>query len=231
MKDELVPFGKYKGQPVEQLQNDREYTKWLLSQDWFNSRYSNIRTLIINNFKEEAESPEHNKLQAKFLDRTFAISVISAALNLPDWNSWISAEVEPLRHMDGFESHAYYKCIFEHAGWDVCLAIFADAFNHAKGWRSHSTCWGGNLQIELKPNVGEDFPAILRQIKSRNSSMLISGGGVQNKSVLIYENWSLESVSIDEVKEMYASSGIGMLSTEDIEYIELPDCFKKGSAE
>ena len=30
-----VPFGKYKGQPVIKLLEDKSYTDWLKKQDWF----------------------------------------------------------------------------------------------------------------------------------------------------------------------------------------------------
>ena len=35
MSAELITFGKYKGQPVEVLANDKKYTDWLMAQEWF----------------------------------------------------------------------------------------------------------------------------------------------------------------------------------------------------
>src|SRR5712671_7625107 len=75
MTGEVIPFGKYRGQPVEILAADREYVDWLTAQPWFRERYGNIYTLIVNNFGEPAETPEHNTLQALFLDERFAASV------------------------------------------------------------------------------------------------------------------------------------------------------------
>ena len=31
----VIPFGKYKGRPVEALAQDREYSDWLTGQAWF----------------------------------------------------------------------------------------------------------------------------------------------------------------------------------------------------
>lgn len=70
-KAEIVPFGKYKGQPVEALAQDKEYCEWLIAQDWFRAKFTAIHTLIINNFGEPSETPEHNQLQALFTDREF----------------------------------------------------------------------------------------------------------------------------------------------------------------
>ena len=50
--NKIVPFGKYKGQPVEVLAQDRPYLDWLTAQDWFRQRYEGIYTLIVNNFAE-----------------------------------------------------------------------------------------------------------------------------------------------------------------------------------
>jgi hypothetical protein len=67
----LVPFGKYRGQPVAVLRNDPEYLQWVMGQDWFRARYANIYQLIVNNFGAPAETPEHNALQVRFLDLEF----------------------------------------------------------------------------------------------------------------------------------------------------------------
>lgn len=74
--NKLVPFGKYKGQPVEVLSQDKQYCEWLASQDWLRSRFSGIHTLIVNNFKDAAETPEHNALQAKFTDDAWVRSFV-----------------------------------------------------------------------------------------------------------------------------------------------------------
>ena len=69
---QLVPFGKYKGQPVSVMQNDTQYCEWLSTQDWFRDRYANVyNQVIVNNFTEPTETPEHNRLQMLFLDNEF----------------------------------------------------------------------------------------------------------------------------------------------------------------
>jgi hypothetical protein len=54
---EIVPFGKYRGQPIEALAADRGYCDWLMSQTWFRERYGAFYTLIINNFSERNITP------------------------------------------------------------------------------------------------------------------------------------------------------------------------------
>ena len=53
----MIPFGKYKGQPVDVLAADRDYAEWLQQQDWFRERYQvSLYTIIINNFGEPDDS-------------------------------------------------------------------------------------------------------------------------------------------------------------------------------
>ncbi len=69
---QLVPFGKYQGQPISVMQNDTQYCEWLSTQDWFRERYANVyNQVIVNNFTEPTETPEHNRLQMLFLDNEF----------------------------------------------------------------------------------------------------------------------------------------------------------------
>lgn len=74
---EVVPFGKYKGQPAEAMIADRQYCDWLVSQDWFRDRFQSIYQVVINYGQEPQETPEHNEIQARFVDRTFCSALAS----------------------------------------------------------------------------------------------------------------------------------------------------------
>ncbi len=74
--NETIPFGKYKGQSVEVLQQDRGYCEWLMGQDWLQTKFPSLRTIIINNFAEPTETPEHNALQARLLDDRFKMGLV-----------------------------------------------------------------------------------------------------------------------------------------------------------
>jgi hypothetical protein len=75
-KGAIIPFGKYKGQPVEILQGDSDYLQWLLAQDWFRTRFASVYNVIINYSGEATETPEHNALQVLFLDDAFCIALL-----------------------------------------------------------------------------------------------------------------------------------------------------------
>lgn len=69
--EKKFPFGRYKGKPIEAAAEDKEYLTWLLSQSWFPEKYPDLHTIIINNFQEPVDTPEHNRLQGLFLDKNF----------------------------------------------------------------------------------------------------------------------------------------------------------------
>lgn len=70
-KQMIVPFGKYKGNPVEVLEGDPSYVDWMLAQDGIKKRYPEFVSIVINNFNAPSETPEHNAIQVKFIKPEF----------------------------------------------------------------------------------------------------------------------------------------------------------------
>jgi hypothetical protein len=79
MSNEMIPFGKHKGKPVEAILDDRKYMDWLLAQSWFKENHLNLYTVIINNGQEPTDTPEHNAMQIRFLDEEFRLKFALAA--------------------------------------------------------------------------------------------------------------------------------------------------------
>jgi hypothetical protein len=99
MSDDIIPFGKYRGQPVAALAQDQQYAEWLVAQPWFRERYATIYNVIINNFGPASEDtpPQHNAAQALFLDAAFRAAFIRVAL--PQWpRDEIKRRIEALSH-------------------------------------------------------------------------------------------------------------------------------------
>lgn len=218
MANEVVPFGKYKGQPLEVLLADTQYMTWLSEQPWVKERYPVVQTLIINNFGEPDETPEHNAFQGSFYDDEYMymflkhlialnghsiVEIVSIAQRtLGDIESKIADGYTNFPHRD-YDKHGelhdfelrrrviglgcyhpelktcldrlqdflnqQYQCgidISEHAsvesevyGWDLKIVINDGLFSYASPDKPY-------IYIELKPEIGDDFPAILRQMKN-----------------------------------------------------------------
>jgi len=128
---DIVPFGKYKGRPVVDLIADRSYTDWLAAQPWFRQRYGNVYNLIINTGSVPQDSPEHNAMQARFLDHDQAIRICRGWLRDRDelvdaWRSGIygraleSYQVDNLA-IDADHTTAVSSVRFEESGWDLVV--------------------------------------------------------------------------------------------------------------
>lgn len=238
----VVPFGKYKGQPVEVLAQDRGYMDWLSGQDWFRERYAGIYTLIVNNFTEPAETPDHNALQVMFLDDAFCerfVRVIRPELNdrlrselderragklediekkINETNDGLQRNILDAAEYDDYAAGrkicAYYKdnakywqdrrdycrkytvdyraklgeLALQRAAWAVPLGAISLTFERHFEVRGvdvrlqltaiddqHKirTTWPTRL-IEIKPSVGDDYPAVLRQMRANGSEILFT---------------------------------------------------------
>lgn len=79
-KPVIMPFGKYKGKPIEVLLQDEQYANWLKYQPWFREKFSNHYTLIVNNASTEpVDTPEHNEMQVKYKSSDDRLKVAYAA--------------------------------------------------------------------------------------------------------------------------------------------------------
>ena len=230
----IVPFGKYKGQPVEVLAQDRPYLDWLTAQDWFRERYTNIYTLIVNNFAEAVETPDHNALQVLFLDdhfclqfmratfpgfeqtvrrefeedrnarlKTIEVEIEAKSKSAQQYDRWAKQEKPAGLARDGFFAERAVQChtemstlrarhlalsaafgeieftfrrAFEVGGVDVTIEAHAHSTAHGGDnpisltwyqWRGKRYCSEG--KIEIKPSVGDDYPAVLRQMRANDS--------------------------------------------------------------
>lgn len=126
---EIVPFGKYRDRPVTDLLADHDYVTWLTAQPWFAERYVNIYNIITGAGGEPQDTPEHNALQARFLDHDEALLLASRWLAdtetlRRDWERDAAGLTVPQRAniILANEIHSQVtRLIFEKNGWDVVI--------------------------------------------------------------------------------------------------------------
>jgi hypothetical protein len=296
MTGEVVPFGKYKGQPAEVLLADASYRDWLLAQPWFSQRYVNLYQTVINYGGPPADTPEHNQMQASFLDNERCLRL--AKLLWPKRRqdaAWITeppefAEVR-LRFRGHLATELYDAPVvdrqFEDRGWDVVFRVEAPAvairavslpactcgpcdhtqcgpdarchggiedrwvchhWGHDKrtvptpdtgeGWywpggcsyHCWSSCpwgdqkaaqflltehefgpdWRNMVRVELKPDLGDDFPAVLRQVCGYHHDY-------GDRRCVIVRRAEFAQVTWEQVRAMFEASGIALLSESDLD--------------
>lgn len=275
MSANIVPFGKYKGQPVEVLAQDKEYCDWLAGQDWFRTRFTAIHTLIVNNFGAPAETPDHNALQANFTDKEFAKRFAFAVSgdvirrtftsNINKWlqcihtraasvrNEIASKESSirhykeriakdeaagPLRNKEFYErqiastesgiaacrkqleqlelenEHArsvvLEKCSraaefdFEHKGADVVFCItFDEVCCDADDDHHYHDVF---FSVECKPSLGDDYPAVLRQMKADETKILLIGDG----------GYTGVGATLTQVRAIFATASIRIVLLSEV---------------
>ena len=240
---EIVPFGKYKGQPLEVLRSDPQYCEWLTAQGWF--RENSVYQLIINNFGEPAETPEHNRLQAMFLDNTLCLQlfrklgwepldkehmIVTAQKALDetrrklekDSDSYYSRKkdweynikeletfLEDYPNVENDQIKIEYE--FEYSGWDVKIIAklpFADAMWRADGLRN--IIYQVSCAVEVKSDVSDDYPAILRQMKANERIYKA------DYRTLVFDKFIATGATLEQVKQIFRSSGFHVLSFTEI---------------
>lgn len=197
MKQELIPFGKLKGLPLEELANHKDYAQWLTTRPDFKIRYPDIYMFIVNHFHRPDDSPEHNELQVKFLNQDFCLK--------------LAFLLEP-RLFNKKELPNISKPTFE-KGYDVT-------------YTASSPHWykSAKILIEIKPTIGDDFPSILRQIKA---SMPITCGNFDDPRsqyyyCLVLRDYIGVGASREQFIQFFQSQGYTVVFFDDIEHIKLP---------
>ncbi|MER6971170.1 hypothetical protein ABT304_08965 [Nocardioides sp. NPDC000445] len=132
---EIVTFGQYKGQPIEVLLADRNYCEWLLSRHRFAERESVLYQTIINYGGPPQDSPEHNQMQAKFLDKDYCLALAKLLDKENDYLTPTASNVEwewlerwraefPDLIQETHEPAGAAGIKFEDGGWDVTFNTY-----------------------------------------------------------------------------------------------------------
>ncbi len=203
MQSQIVPFGKYKDQPIEMLIGDTQYLNWILAQSWFAEKYQPIYNFITTNIQEPSETPEHNKFQSKFLDTSYRLALGNLVVTLHE-----ALYCKPLKVAEST------KVVFEEMGFDV---IFNYSYSQqyeiqekergewVEAWENRFL----DIVCELKPTLSDDYPAVIRQMK-KAMEVLKKRNNFNTLSIFVIVVGEYTGVGADwkDVVEMFKSSGI-----------------------
>ena len=95
------------------------------------------------------------------------------------------------------------KCEFEVNGWDVKL--------RGKATPPVGDSTEITIYIELKPTLGDDYPAVLRQMKANSRDT-----DRYDRRVLLFDRFTTEQVTLEQVKAIFKASGFTVLVLDDI---------------
>ena len=193
---DLVPFGKHKGKPLNALLDDREYLDWVLEQPWFRQKYGNIYQIVINNGQEPSETPEHNLMQAQYLNKQYAYSVIHPVL---------------LKCAPGQSEYRLSAIDFEpEGGGDVGIIASWDKHHPLGDYVFRQA----TVIIELKPAMGDDYPAVLRTMK-RIGANRSGSKDVFIIKLLVVRNYS-GAINREQLVQIFNLSNIHVVFESDV---------------
>lgn len=180
--DNVIPFGKHKGEKLADVMlTDPGWIDWASSQPWFRERFAALFAAIMNGGpRPDTPTPEHNRMQALFLDQNFAFQVYRQFL-----------EPRPLEDMPKPEG---MLAKFEGWGWDVLL--------------SHKVAHPA-FAIELKPSMGDEYPAVLRRVIHRYCYL--------HHRVVIVDRFQAE-MDYESVKQMFRATNVFLLKLNEVQF-------------
>lgn len=262
MANDLIPFGKYKGQPVDVLQADPQYMDWLMGQSWFAERYKNIYTVVINNFGEASETPEHNAMQVKFLESEwctkFAICLLQKKIKgmqdkiqsqkieslkrlvdlfnanrLEVINHLCSTQSDEgpriLRITANLRAKSCYKKMLEAAmGMIELYRSLPSSFDIGQADLIKVEFYGFDAVIridvddllvfcEMKPSMGDDYPAVIRQINS--NAARAKANQYNHRTVLIVGQYTGKGATYEQMVSFFSIAGIEVVKESDIDSV------------
>lgn len=253
MSDNIIPFGRYKGKPIEVLATDKEYVNWLIEQPFFREKHINLYNVVINNFREPSDTPEHNKIQIKFLKPEYRCKL--AYLLNPNFFEYNNDSViKRMQSILDSTSPKEQESFIHSLGWSVKLnkdgKYSAPLYNmpepnferidvsynieygfdfgystYSKYYEAVNTNLGlirrAYFAIEIKPTVGDDFPAVLRQMKA---SMPVQRSSVHstNYFLLLVGRYTGTSVTQEDFILYFQSQGYRVVFENDIDNCNLP---------
>jgi hypothetical protein len=251
--NDIIPFGKYRGQEIEQIrQRDPAYLQWLVQQAWFSEKFAPIYQLVINNFAPASEeTPAHNAMQVRFLDFNFqsAFWHASGADAKIDWenlvvrfnnkvnNCDLRKAPKPCsnrRHDWALKPHrelvrsrwktwryrnnqpqqvrSIGSASFEEIS-DVCFKLIASV-GFGKVNRDFDVDQDFMVYIEIKPSMGDDYPAVLRQMKRQRQQL--EGRTWDTIWCLLIDEFASQAVTLEQVRNIFARDAIKVVLMQDV---------------
>ena len=173
----LVPFGKYKGEPITTLLNDTKYLEWCKQQEWF-QKFPIVYNICVNQTittnNQNSKTPEHNKLQNLFLENENVEKLLKNVFKKNDKNVVIS------NGKITFEGMFNWDIIVENYNWHLCECVWTEDTLDCccEMYKKYVERYGipegadeplklNELYCEVKPCLGDDYPCVLRKMKTQ----------------------------------------------------------------
>ena len=221
----IVPFGKYKGKPVTDLLADPKYLEWCKQQSWF-EKYQVVYNICVNQTissnDTNSKTPAHNKLQNMFLRQENIKKLVK--LLYPQKNTVTSdsrCEFESSYNWDVEISDLRYtrkKSLCNE--YKIDNTTYCDDCEYIDG--EEEAHYLPNIYMELKPILGDDYPNVLRKMKTQIS---LTNDKLEKEQhyqyfhgefVLLVQNFESTSTTKDDLKRIFNQTHIRIIFTNEL---------------
>ena len=237
MASNIIPFGKYRGHTVADVTViDPQYADWLAAQAWFAAKFASHYEEMRGRASADADTPEHNRLQARFFDAEFILKVYAATSGLhryywelteeadkyvtqDRWGALRRAQRGPLA-LDGawcrkrtaqrralaprLYTSDNFKAWLDMHRKEICAQITVtpeDIADISMRYSYHDPCY-----IELKPAIGDDYPAVIRQIRGQMDRARLQRR--EGAFYVFYKEFTASGVDEPMLERMFEAAGI-----------------------
>ncbi len=216
----IVPFGKYKGKPVTDLLADPKYLEWCKQQSWF-EKYQVVYNICVNQTissnDTNSKTPAHNKLQILFSDNKInAIKLLRRCIfnkngPIPNKRRYDFRVIcEGIYNWDIIiENISTYKCVCDATTHMECECDGSEC--DYKSYKRHR-----NIYIEIKPLLGEDYPAVKRKMDTQITLTRNEDKYAPRTFLLLIKEFNAESASKEQLITYFRSSGITVVFIDDL---------------
>lgn len=227
----IIPFGKKRGLPADDLLNDPEYLNWLQKNaaEYTRQRYPDFYPVLMNSGRRATETPDHNRLQALFLDDQYRQAFCRVVK--PGWEDRIWSDFVAEVSYQAREAHPEFrealerlpavcwsdvstKAWFEIKGIDVGIEMSIEIQRLTNDATIPAFCLPYALRfpgeketftVEIKGDIGDEYPTVLRQMLALKSRYLF------------LESYSGLGATMEQFIDIFHSSGRIVVFKDDVD--------------
>jgi len=248
VKQEIVPFGKFKGQPIERLYEDPSYVKWISEQDGIKQRYPQFYNLVINNFTSApVDTPEHNEMQIKFLDPLYRLKLVfmffpdfftydnnhflenireyyQVVLKYPKEYMYGGSNLDTFRRLlfEMYEKNLFESrklLLFEDCGSDVSFHV-----SYGYSLYEFRKIWS---KVESHFFKDASFRIELKPSIGDDFPTVFREMKQHKSNLLILKNFTTSTITFDQLKQYFKTENISVIIEDSILNTHLPKYDKK----
>lgn len=225
----MLTFGKYKGEHVSIILADESYINFI--RPWIGGKYPDVynfvfkgimptpTNVVVNqmiNANANSKTPEHNKIQNMFLDKEDVSKRLGRVIGYPILATKI--EFEGQCNWDVIvQGKILIKCRPNTYGNCKICSILCKSLDDPD---SSPTLHDIEFFIEIKPTLDNDYPCVLRKMKSQIKQTTIKSGCFQENLLLVKE-FNSTSTSMEQLKQIFGQTNIRVAFLEGIPKSEL----------